>query len=146
MTVGFLRSKQMTYSAAWRGILNHHTHLITSMATVNSTNHHFCRLLFRYCREATQKDWSQQVAAPHYDSCPEQDHTRRPNRQPKIFNLKTITYFVFVMHSWSDRRNCKRDVIHPIVKPVSPRMHSKTKSLIQIERCKNAYSFTHFYP
>ncbi len=39
----------------------------------------------------------------------------------------SITYFVFVMHSWWDRRNCERDVISPIVKPVSPKMHNKNE-------------------
>jgi hypothetical protein len=31
------------------------------------------------------------------------------------------------MHSWWDRRNCEHDVISPIVKPVSPRMHNKNE-------------------
>ncbi len=38
-----------------------------------------------------------------------------------------VTYFVFVRHSWWDRRNCERDVISAIVKPVSPRMHIKNE-------------------
>ncbi len=48
------------------------------------------------------------------------------------FFFPPITYFVFVMHSWSHPRNCERDVISPIVKPVSPRMHHKNEGLIEI--------------
>ena len=38
-----------------------------------------------------------------------------------------IRLFVFVMHSWWDRRNCEHEVISPIVKPVAPRMHNKNE-------------------
>jgi len=43
----------------------------------------------------------------------------------EVPQFSAITYFVFVMHSWWHRRNCERDFISPIVKPVSPRMHNK---------------------
>ncbi len=39
----------------------------------------------------------------------------------------SVTYFVFVMHSWWDRRNSERDVISSIVKPVSSRMHNRNE-------------------
>jgi hypothetical protein len=51
-----------------------------------------------------------------------------------------ITYLVFVMHSWWDRLNFNTDDVMLTVTPVSPRMHTKTKSLICQLRVMNVVS------
>ena len=44
-----------------------------------------------------------------------------------VWTSNGIRLFGFVMYSWWDRRNCEHDVISPIVKPVSRRIHNKNE-------------------
>jgi hypothetical protein len=49
--------------------------------------------------------------------------------------ITTITYFVFLIHSCSDRLNYATHDVMLTVTPVSPRMHNKNEEHYSLRRC-----------